>query len=87
MGCNEPYKSSLNCERFAQALSRENDQQFRLVGVLEYSNIEEAQEDLAELESRGIDDACEGTYEMEGTDISVNALCAIEALIDLVEVD
>ena len=87
MDCTDHPYTLLNCERFAQALSRENDRQFRLVGILEYSNIEEAQEDLAELESRGIDDACEGTYEMDGTEISVNALCGIDALIDLVEVD
>ena len=87
LNCNAPYYTSLDCERFAQALSRENDRQFRLVGVLEYSNTEEAREELAELEADDIHADCEATYEMDGAAIRVNALCTMEALVDLVEVD
>ena len=87
MNCNSSYAYRFDCERFAHAISMENDRQFRLVGVLEYSDLEEAQQDLEGLEAGDIHTDCEATYEMDGAAIRVDALCTIEALTDVVYVD
>ena len=87
--CYEPYDASFSCERFAHSLERENDQQFRLTGILELPSVEAAQEDWEDedLEVDDIHEECEATFDIDDNLIKFDALCDAEALEDLIDVD
>ncbi len=75
-----------NCERFGHSITKENDQQFRLTGISEFTSVEEAQEEWEGLEADDVHYACEATFDIDGKLIKYDALCDAEALLDLVDV-
>ena len=84
LGCDGSFSG---CQRFVQAISPEGGQQFRLTATLEYPSAQEARDTFEDLEADDIHDACEASFELDGTAIMVDALCDIEALARLVDVD
>lgn len=86
MNCDVPYEVSLYCTAFGQSVSMESDQEFRLTGIAEYRGTDKIAEYLEELEAESIHDACEVVFESEGRSITVDAVCDVEALVELVSI-
>ena len=81
-----PYRSRFETRAFVHSITQENDQQFRLMGIVEFESAAEATEISEGLEPDDIHEACEATFETEGKTIKVEALCGVEALVDLTSV-
>ena len=84
-GCQHPYYAPwYDCTLFGQSVNVESDSSFRLTGRTDFATTEEALEAFLDTEPDDIHEACSAAFQQDGPTITFEAVCDIEALIDLV---